>query len=509
MAQCAQCASTLLPDAQFCANCGAHVTVRPIEPEGDPYLGRVFAGKYRVEALLGEGGMGRVYRATQLSLDKTVCLKVLRKEVAKDADTQARFQREARAASRLNHPNSIQVMDFGAAEEGELYLTMEFVKGRDLQQLLSREYPLAETRVIHLMAQVLDALEEAHLQHVIHRDLKPENIMVAEMRGDADFVKVLDFGIAKIQDGGAQTKLTRAGLVCGTPEYMSPEQARGLELDARSDVYSAGVILYQMVTGTLPFSADNPLGYVTAHLTDTPEAPSKRQPRVSRQLSDIIMKSLSKDRDERPATAKAMRDQLLGLLPATSGALSNPLPPELVATQFGPVRPRTTERAGLPIMAIVGLVLAAGVGAFAAFRSWSAKSHGDVGISAIAAGAAIDPKPAPSDAHAPAPPVGDVAVEAVGANREGNQFYQQAIAEDDAQKREGYLRAAIKSYYHASQLSPGYAAPLRGLGMCYQARGEPGDANLAAAHYKKYLESVPTPLDAAAVRQQLAGLNGG
>jgi serine/threonine protein kinase len=509
VAQCAQCASTLLPDAQFCASCGAHVIVRPAEAAGDPYLGRVFAGKYRVEALLGEGGMGRVYRATQLSLDKTVCLKVLREEVAKDVDTQARFQREARAASRLNHPNSIQVMDFGKTEHGELYLTMEFVKGRDLQQLLSREYPLAESRVVHIMGQVLDALEEAHLQHVIHRDLKPENIMVAEMRGDPDFVKVLDFGIAKIQDSASQTKLTRAGLVCGTPEYMSPEQARGLELDARSDVYSAGVILYQMVTGSLPFNSDTPVGYVTAHLTDIPEPPIKRQPSVSKELSDLVLKALSKDRDERPATARMMRDQLLALLPATRGSTEFPLPPELVATQYGPARPRANEQS-FPFAAAALLLLALAGSAVAAYHFWpSSPTRKGQPLGQQPAGAAQGSHPALPSTAVPSPSPSDVAAEAVSANREGNQLYQQALAEEDAQKRNGYLREAIKAYYHAAQLSPGYAAPLRGLGMCYQTRGDPGDSDLAAAHYRKYLESVPTPLDAAAVRQQLAGLNGG
>jgi serine/threonine protein kinase len=475
------------------------VTLRPEEPAGDPYLGRVFAGKYRVESLLGEGGMGRVYRATQLSLDKTVCLKVLRKEVAKDSDTQARFQREARAASRLNHPNSIQVMDFGATEEGELYLTMEFVKGRDLQQLLSKEYPLAEKRVAHIICQVLDALEEAHTQHVIHRDLKPENIMVAEMRGDPDFVKVLDFGIAKIQDGGGQTKLTQAGLVCGTPEYMSPEQARGLELDARSDVYSAGVILYQMVTGTLPFSADNPIGYVTAHLTDVPEPASKRRADLSKGLSDLIDRTLSKDRNKRPATAKLMRDELLAL--ERPGANGSAFPDHIALDSTELSVAEEKRRSALPLVLL--LLLALGGSAFAAYRFRPSNTSAPASNAPSTPNAAA-PKEAPSPS--PAPGGGSVAADAVGANREGNQLYQRAIAEEDADKRNGLLREAIKAYYHASQLSPGYAAPLRGLGMCYQARGDPGDSEKAAAHYRKYLESVPTPLDADAVRQQLAGL---
>jgi serine/threonine-protein kinase len=286
-------------------------------PSVDETIGRTFAGKYRVEQMIGEGGMGKVYRATQLALDKPVVLKVLRQALLGDERTVQRFQREAKAASRLNHPNSISVLDFGQADDGAMYIAMEYVQGRDLHQILSREWPLPEGRVIRVMSQVLSALADAHSVGVIHRDLKPENIMVSQGRSEPDFVKVLDFGIAKIIDGSDDEgpALTRAGFVCGTPEYMSPEQARGAKLDHRSDLYAVGVILYQLVTGLLPFDSDSAVGFATKHLTEMPPLPTKRRPevKVSAGMERLIMKALSKNPDERPQTAEQFRAELLAI----------------------------------------------------------------------------------------------------------------------------------------------------------------------------------------------------
>ncbi len=283
----------------------------------DDYIGTTVANKYRVEQMIGEGGMGKVYKAVQLALDKPVVLKVLRQALLSDERTVARFQREAKAASRLNHPNSISVLDFGQAEDGAMYIAMEYVQGKDLHYLLSREWPLAEARVIRLMSQVLSALADAHTAGVIHRDLKPENIMVEQRRGEADFVKVLDFGIAKIVDGTNDDgpALTRAGFVCGTPEYMSPEQARGAVLDHRSDLYAVGVIIYQLVSGLLPFDSESAVGFATKHLTEVPPPPSKRRPdaRVSPAMERLIMKALAKNPDDRPQTAEQFRAELLAI----------------------------------------------------------------------------------------------------------------------------------------------------------------------------------------------------
>ncbi|HLM48104.1 MAG TPA: serine/threonine-protein kinase, partial [Myxococcaceae bacterium] len=283
--------------------------------ESDEYIGKTLAQKYQVEALIGEGGMGKVYRARQVALDKLVVLKVLRQSLLGDDRTVARFKREAKAASRLNHPNSISILDFGQAEDGALFIAMEFVPGQDLHTVLSKDGPLPEPRIVRIVSQVLSALNDAHAAGVIHRDLKPENIMVEQRRNEADVVKVLDFGIAKIQDGEDGPTLTRTGFVCGTPEYMSPEQARGSTLDHRSDLYAVGVLLYQLVTGRLPFESDSAVGYATKHLTEEPLPPSRKRPelRVSPAMERLIMRALSKSPDDRPQDAETFKAELLAV----------------------------------------------------------------------------------------------------------------------------------------------------------------------------------------------------
>lgn len=281
----------------------------------DKMIGRVVAGNFRIEALLGSGAMGNVYQAEQLSLGKAVAVKVLHPHLQSEEKLTIRFQREAKSASRLNHPNSIQIIDSGRDADGTLYIAMELLKGLDLAQIIREQFPLSLPRVIRIMTQVLSALEEAHLQGVIHRDLKPSNIMLVEWRGEHDFVKVCDFGIAKAQHDASDAMLTIQGLVCGTPEYMSPEQARAESLDGRADLYSAAVILYQLVTGDIPFRAPTPMGIVSRHLSDTPIAPSERRPDLSipHEMDDLILRGMAKTRDHRPPTAAAFRADLLAI----------------------------------------------------------------------------------------------------------------------------------------------------------------------------------------------------
>ncbi|WNG37857.1 protein kinase [Archangium violaceum] len=309
---CPSCGADAGDVSKLCLSCGATLA----RGEADEYIGRTIAKKYQVEALIGEGGMGKVYRARQVALDKLVVLKVLRHSLLGDDRTVARFKREAKAASRLNHPNSISILDFGQTEDGALFIAMEFVPGQDLHTVLSKDGPLPEQRIIRIVSQVLSALYDAHNAGVIHRDLKPENIMVEQRRNDPDFVKVLDFGIAKFQDGdGEGPALTRTGFVCGTPEYMSPEQARGATLDHRSDLYAVGVILYQLITGRLPFESDSAVGYATKHLTEEPLPPSRKRPeiRISPAMERLIMRALSKSPDDRPQDAEAFQAELLAV----------------------------------------------------------------------------------------------------------------------------------------------------------------------------------------------------
>ncbi len=297
-------------------------------PDGlDPLPGRLIARNFRIEKLIGQGAMGNVYRAEQLSLGKRVAVKVLHAHLMGDDKLVGRFKREAKSASRLNHPNSIQIIDSGQDADGTLYIAMELLAGRDLAQVIRDEFPLPLPRVVRIMTQVMAALDEAHAQGVIHRDLKPSNIMLIERRGEKDFVKVCDFGIAKAttnddKDEDRQQMLTIQGLVCGTPEYMSPEQARAEPLDGRADLYSAAIILYQLVTGDIPFKADSPMGIVSRHLAEVPKAPSLRRPDlpIPTAMDEIILRGMAKNRDERYPTALTFRAALEAVVSPSPGA---------------------------------------------------------------------------------------------------------------------------------------------------------------------------------------------
>jgi eukaryotic-like serine/threonine-protein kinase len=301
----------------------------------DPFPGRLVAGNFRIDKLIGSGAMGNVYKAEQLSLGKAIAMKVLHPHLMGDEKLVGRFKREAKSASLLNHPNSIQIIDSGEDRDGTLYIAMELLTGRDLAQAIRDDFPLPLPRVVRIMAQVLSALEEAHAQGVIHRDLKPSNIMLIERRGEKDFVKVCDYGIAKatLSEGDDRAAmLTIQGLVCGTPEYMAPEQARAETLDGRADLYATAVILYQLVTGDIPFRADSPMAIVSRHLVEVPVPPSRRRPdlRLPKIIDDIVMRGLEKERDMRYPNAVAFREVLEGVLGATSGP-ATPLPPNVRA----------------------------------------------------------------------------------------------------------------------------------------------------------------------------------
>ncbi|WP_156338730.1 protein kinase domain-containing protein [Chondromyces crocatus] len=277
----------------------------------DPLIGTTLPGNYVLLELVGVGGMGRVYRAEQKALGRTVAVKIIHPHLLGDESASVRFITEARAASRLNHPNSVGVIDFGK-NGGQLYLVMEFLRGRDLARVLYEDGPLGFKRIVDVLCQVLAALGEAHHLGIIHRDLKPENIVLEPMRSGGDFVKVVDFGLAKMKADISATNITSPGIVCGTPDYMSPEQGRGDSIDARSDLYAVGVILFQLLTGRLPFEAESPTQVVLMHLSLPPPNPAVISPEreIPDALVDVCLRALQKDADRRYMDAEELAEAL-------------------------------------------------------------------------------------------------------------------------------------------------------------------------------------------------------
>ena len=314
---CPTCGRHYGAGATFCPRDGtplrADATVAVRLPT-DPLVGRVLDEKYRLDARLGEGGMGTVYRATHLLIDRPVAVKVLHQRFVEDEDAQARFKREARAAGRLQHVNAVAVTDFGRTPDGLVYLVMELLEGHDLRDVLTYEAPLEVGRALALMLQTAAAVEAAHEGGVIHRDLKPANIFIVLRRGAPETVKVLDFGIAKLaaesMEEAETNQLTQTGVMIGTPRYMSPEQCDGAKLSPASDVYSLGIILYEMLTGATPFAGTSPLAVALQHSTKPPRRPRELVPAIPEEIERVVLHALEKDPADRPADAGEFRREL-------------------------------------------------------------------------------------------------------------------------------------------------------------------------------------------------------
>ena len=278
----------------------------------DPLIGTVFDGKYVVDALIGVGGMGKVYRGRNLRTEHSIAIKTLMPELVHDDSLVRRFEVEAKAASNLSHPNTIRVYDHG--NEGKLlWMVMELLDGISLERALNIERAIEPRRLIGLMRQVCASLAEAHGKGLIHRDLKPDNIFLNRAGGEADFVKVLDFGVAKLKDPKfGSEKLTQAGMIFGTPRYMSPEQARAKELDERSDIYALGVIMFECLTGKAPFEAADPIGVLVKHCNEPVPTFASVNPSLAIDpgFEEIVRRCLAKKPEQRPATVKDLRAEL-------------------------------------------------------------------------------------------------------------------------------------------------------------------------------------------------------
>jgi eukaryotic-like serine/threonine-protein kinase len=354
MATCPKCGTRYASTVRICTHDG---TVLNDEPDrNDPHVGKLLDGKYRLDAFLSQGGMGAVYKATHVMLDKRVAVKLIKPELVTSPEVVRRFQREARAASNLNHPNIVAVYDLGQADDGTLYIAMEYIDGPSLKDVIRRTGPMPVARITAILRQVAGALALAHAHNIIHRDLKPHNVMLARGAAGQEIPKLLDFGIAKtFEEGG--TQLTQTGFALGTPQYMAPEQAQGQEVTAQSDLYSLGVMLYEMLVGEVPFDAPTTAAILIKQLTEEPQPPSRRKPeaKVSPALEAIAMRCLAKEPAQRFASAEAFVEALAGADRDTRTAADAPTRvfAAPAAPPPAPVPGRDATTAGGPVAAAV------------------------------------------------------------------------------------------------------------------------------------------------------------
>jgi hypothetical protein len=318
---CPHCGSSCAPEHQYCPACGFPVGTLGAT-SGDKFVGKTLPGGHHILDLISVGGMGRVYRAQQSALGRTVAVKIIHPHLLSDENSALRFMTEARAASQLNHPNSVSVFDFGRTDDGQPYLVMEFLRGKDLSRVAYEEGPLPFNRVVDVLRQVLAALGEAHDLGIVHRDLKPENVILEPLRRGGDFVKVVDFGLAKLKADAQTPSVTSPGIVCGTPDYMAPEQGRGDAIDGRSDLYSVGVILFQLLTGRLPFEAESPTQVVMMHLTIPVPDPRQVAPErvIPEPLVAVVFRAMAKDPRDRYQDAAEFSEALRAALTVIESA---------------------------------------------------------------------------------------------------------------------------------------------------------------------------------------------
>lgn len=309
-------------DQRICVECNRQFTglytacphdgalLRPIIQ--DPLIGTVLAGNYEILEVLGQGGMGVVYRGKHSLMERVVAIKMLLSQLISDTNSVKRFQQESKAAARLKHPHIIDVYDFGISPAGQPYIVMEFLEGTPLSDLIKKEGQIGVERSIKIICQACDALDHAHKQGVVHRDLKPSNIVLTQYDEEKDYVKVVDFGVAKlieVGNNGEGQRLTQAGEVCGSPVYMSPEQCMGQDLDARSDIYSMGIVLYETLTGKLPILGKTMVDTMSKHISEPPVPFNEARPDlyIPERLEWVMLKAMAKDPAQRHQTMEEFK----------------------------------------------------------------------------------------------------------------------------------------------------------------------------------------------------------
>ena len=338
MRACSSCGARFSNDVRFCPQDGQPLEELTQVEVVDPLLGVVIDGRYRIEQVLGEGGMGIVYLATHTALNKRMALKVLRGEMARDESIIQRFIQEAQASSSIGHANIINISDFGRMDDGSAYFVMELLEGVSLTERIRQTGRLESRLAVHITTQIASALAAAHSRGIVHRDLKPDNVQLVPRGNDTNFVKVLDFGIAKV--GGSNSKLTKTGMVFGTPHYMSPEQAAGQSVDNRADIYALGVILFEMLTGSVPFDGDTFMGILSKHMFEPPPRPSDIAGSDLGPLEPIVLRSLCKKPEDRYQTMEEIISDLETI--AQGGVVSFQVPssvappPQLAGSYLSP-----------------------------------------------------------------------------------------------------------------------------------------------------------------------------
>jgi serine/threonine-protein kinase len=336
---------------------------KPRAMKGDEvYIGQTLNNRFKIESKIGEGGFGAVYRGVQLATGRKVALKLLHPEMTKDENLVARFRREGMVLCNLRDAHTITTYDFDQTPDGTLYIAMELLEGKSLHQIFHEQAPLEWKRMFKILIEMCSSLAEAHQQGIVHRDLKPENVYLESRPGNPEFVKILDFGIAKVMRGDSidpqSPQLTATGQTLGTLEYMSPEQLMGKALDGRSDVYALGVVAYEMITGRLPFpDAKGPAGLITAQLKQTPQPPSVANPKAAlpQAVDRVILKALEKDKNNRYPDVTAMAAALQEVLDharEASSPMAAPLPSANASNnRLAPADLLETRRGELPQIA--------------------------------------------------------------------------------------------------------------------------------------------------------------